>query len=314
MNFLKGTLLPASEGLGIVTDVQETFGTLDLGGASTQIAFFVPSQDISEGLYKLQIGSQKQWNVYAKSFLTFGVHSARLRHCHLLADAAVQRLKPNYIKQRNATHTLLAQAAQAVRAVTTERAGGKRALLPLPAAPQQQAQQKAADYSNVVNYCFHAGYSEIATDSSGKATIELMGPELPLADQLARCIDSIRPLMEIEFDAFCMNIHHGDCSIAGSYQPPLPKGRHGHFIGTSTYALPWRFLMLPDTAPLDLVASKASAICQMNFNDILFYYETNRLSMGDADVGTSIPYFCFLTSYILVLLQGERTRKCNDCL
>lgn len=53
-------------------------GTLDLGGASTQIAFFVPSLDIQEGLFKLQLGGQKQWNVYTKSFLQFGIVSARL--------------------------------------------------------------------------------------------------------------------------------------------------------------------------------------------------------------------------------------------
>ena len=50
----------------------DTFGTVDLGGSSAQIAFFVPSQDISEGLFKFQLGGQKHWNVYTKSFLQFG--------------------------------------------------------------------------------------------------------------------------------------------------------------------------------------------------------------------------------------------------
>lgn len=51
-----------------------------VGGSSTQIAFFAPDQDILDGLFKLQIGSQKHWNVYAKSFLEFGINSARNRH------------------------------------------------------------------------------------------------------------------------------------------------------------------------------------------------------------------------------------------
>jgi Golgi nucleoside diphosphatase len=63
INFLMGTLLPASQGTGEARPINGTYGTLDLGGSSSQIAFFVPSQDISEGLFKLQIGSQKHWNV-----------------------------------------------------------------------------------------------------------------------------------------------------------------------------------------------------------------------------------------------------------
>ena len=36
--------------------------------------------DISENLFRLQIGGQKHWNVYTKSFLSFGHNSARERH------------------------------------------------------------------------------------------------------------------------------------------------------------------------------------------------------------------------------------------
>jgi hypothetical protein len=81
-----GTLLPASQGAGVVTGINSTYGTVDLGGASTQIAYFLPSQDILEGLYKFQIGNQKIWNVYTKSFLSFGVVSARQRHITELVD------------------------------------------------------------------------------------------------------------------------------------------------------------------------------------------------------------------------------------
>ena len=48
-NFLMGNLLPASQGTGSVVDMDlnTSYGTLDLGGSSTQIAFFVPSQELS---------------------------------------------------------------------------------------------------------------------------------------------------------------------------------------------------------------------------------------------------------------------------
>jgi hypothetical protein len=48
--------------------------------------------DVSEGLFNLQIGGQKHWNVYAKSFLSFGQNSARLRHLTSVADAAVAKM------------------------------------------------------------------------------------------------------------------------------------------------------------------------------------------------------------------------------
>jgi hypothetical protein len=84
-NFLMGTLLPAtSGGFGAAIPTNATYGTLDLGGASTQISYFVPSQDISEGLFKLQIGSQRHWNIYAVSYLQFGIVSARLRYINAL--------------------------------------------------------------------------------------------------------------------------------------------------------------------------------------------------------------------------------------
>ena len=51
VNFLFGTLLPSSSGSpyvsnGAINGFNGTYGTVDLGGASTQIAFFVPSQVI----------------------------------------------------------------------------------------------------------------------------------------------------------------------------------------------------------------------------------------------------------------------------
>jgi Golgi nucleoside diphosphatase len=45
INFLKGDLLSESKGVGPATGGKEgTFGTLDLGGASSQIAFYVKNQ------------------------------------------------------------------------------------------------------------------------------------------------------------------------------------------------------------------------------------------------------------------------------
>lgn len=37
-------------------DATSSVGAIDLGGASTQIAFYVPQQDILADMFKLQIG------------------------------------------------------------------------------------------------------------------------------------------------------------------------------------------------------------------------------------------------------------------
>jgi len=76
INFLMGTLLNNTQGIGTVTGVNKTFGALDMGGASTQISFFEPSEDIMSNLFKMQLGASKHWNVYAHSFLYFGVNLA----------------------------------------------------------------------------------------------------------------------------------------------------------------------------------------------------------------------------------------------
>eukprot|EP00904_Undaria_pinnatifida_P011382 jgi/Undpi1/7374/HiC_scaffold_22.g09847.m1 len=89
VNFLHGELLAQSEGAGTAdSSANMTVGTLDLGGASTQISFFKSDQDILANLFKLQIGGQKHWNVYTHSFLQFGLNSARLRmHTNVAEEA-----------------------------------------------------------------------------------------------------------------------------------------------------------------------------------------------------------------------------------
>ena len=79
INFLMGTLLNNTVGEGTVTGVNRTYGALDMGGASTQISFYEPNDDIMSNLFKMQLGASKHWNVYAHSFLYFGNELARER-------------------------------------------------------------------------------------------------------------------------------------------------------------------------------------------------------------------------------------------
>ncbi len=258
-NFLLGTLLPNSIGIGEVQHVNSTFGTLDLGGASTQIAFYVPSQNMLEGLYKLQIGL-KQWNVYTKSFLQFGMVSARLRHLTTLADAAVNARGKDNSRQLSIT-----------------------------------------------NYCFQAGYSEFVIDSSGKYSVLISGPINSDLDQLSKCRASIYPLLNKDLDSFCNVVYHGDCSLAGAYQPPIPDGQHGHFMGQSSYKYPWLVLLLPQTATLAEFQIRAEGICKFSYNEMLEYYDANNLNnvLSGEKVADLMPHYCFMVGYVLTLLEGS---------
>ena len=49
---------------------------LEMGGASTQIAFFENSRDLMANLFKLQVGASRHMNVYAHSYLYVGINGA----------------------------------------------------------------------------------------------------------------------------------------------------------------------------------------------------------------------------------------------
>jgi len=247
MNFLLGNLLTASEGIGEAF-TNNSIGTLDLGGSSTQIAFFVPTQDISEGLYKLQIGGNKHWNVYTKSFLQFGVVSARKRHLGLLVDSTTSR--------------------------------------------------------RVEAPCFHSGYKEsVAQTIAGGKTVDVNGPSSAKSDQFRHCYDSLLPLMEKDANSYCNIVYHGECSIGGAYQPALPTGRNGNFFGTSSYKFTWKILMLPQTASLELWEQRATDICSMSFTEVASYAVLNNITLADAKLSDMLPYFCFISTYPLVLVK-----------
>lgn len=272
-NFLMGTLIPSSEGLGIVhdKDLNSTFGTVDLGGSSTQIAFFVPSQDILEGLYPLQLGGQKRWNVYTKSFLKFGIESARKRHQQGLVEYYKEQLK----------------------------------------SPNQLGSNPV-----VVNPCFPMGYSEMLFDVATQVYFTLTGPISLTSEQYFECRQSIFPLLETQYGAFCKEVFHDQCSISGAYQPSLPNGKHGNFIGTSSYLYSWKFLQMPTTAPLTLFEEKSISICQQNYSYLQRYFKENFYQTDDDYVKLFgyLPYYCFLSAYSATLLEDGYHFQKNQTL
>mmetsp|Transcript_32082 Transcript_32082/g.78140 ORF Transcript_32082/g.78140 Transcript_32082/m.78140 type:complete len:732 (+) Transcript_32082:86-2281(+) len=75
VNFALDTLIKDSE-KHLFVDPKLTYGMVEMGGASTQIAFFENSQDLMANLFKLQLGATRHWNVYVHSYLYVGINGA----------------------------------------------------------------------------------------------------------------------------------------------------------------------------------------------------------------------------------------------
>lgn len=323
MNFLKGNLIPASQGMGQVTQshANGSFGTLDLGGSSTQIAFFLPSEDYMEGLYKLQIGGQKHWNVYTKSFLQFGINSARKRMFRLLATNAVAAIALAH--NNHDTKTL-----EEYNYYEEEHHGDKESadsmdkhliVSGIPVLPDGH------HHISIRNPCFHQGWAENVTqivldESNAKASTVNMTVRGPVAQefgknvQLNLCLQELRPLMEKDANAYCNVVYHGECSIGGAYQPALPTGNFRHFFATSSYQLPWTLLRLPENVTLEFMAERAGEICAMTLDQTSDYVAQWGLAEKEAKLGALNQYFCFMASYTLVLLQDGYGFKPQDTI
>lgn len=222
-----GTLLPGtSGGFGAAIPTNATYGTLDLGGASTQISFFIPSQDISEGLFKLQIGSQRHWNIYAVSYLQFGIVSARLRYINALitnqlsgngdsslgSDKHEDEHDDKHKDEHDDKHEenskvtiyfdfknnkIIINIFYYCKADHSKHRG---------LSSRESAKCSKSKPCNAVTSCFFSGYKESAQYDNQNGTrysFKVSGPEKSSTEQLRECIDSVRPLMEKSINSFC---------------------------------------------------------------------------------------------------------------
>lgn len=79
------------------SDSQETYGALDLGGASTQITFVPQNQTIESpqnALYFRLYG--KNYNVYTQSFLCYGKDQALLQKLAKDIRASITESRPAF--------------------------------------------------------------------------------------------------------------------------------------------------------------------------------------------------------------------------
>lgn len=233
VNFLMGGLVGESIGAGTVVNPKKTHGALDLGGSSTQISFYEPNQDIMANLFKLQIGQAKHWNVYAHSFLFYGMNEAMDRFEARLAhgQGAKKRLAEGIYNPC------------------------------LPGGSNKSIRTNIHFTSEgVETWEYNSTYP--SGDGSYQATL-LNADE---RGNPTECMELTKKLLHLEENGFCNFAHKGDCSLAGRYQPELPEDVE--FIGFSNYFDVWNFLKLHERATIDELEQATITICNMTLEEL----------------------------------------------
>mmetsp|Transcript_5290 Transcript_5290/g.10446 ORF Transcript_5290/g.10446 Transcript_5290/m.10446 type:complete len:645 (-) Transcript_5290:43-1977(-) len=277
VNFVKGTLLRNSEGTGSVLNPGRSYGVLEMGGASTQIAFFQPNGDVMANLFKLQIGSSKHWNVYAHSFLYFGINGAFERlNARLIVNAA---MTSNQTNSRTlgvynpclpgGSHYLFTSRVKMLPDYT---------LIPLSSPTDRSVLEVDM-------------YSELMSNDNAKG-------------DPAMCEEMVYRLLRKEANAWCNFAHDRDCSFAGIYQPPLPLGSHDfkEFIVSSNFVDVFSFLQLGNTSDLASVRQAARSICYMSLYELQVYNSKLPHSISDVD---DLVQYCFRATFVAsFLIEG----------
>lgn len=199
MNFVKGTLIPNSEGTGSVRRANLTYGVLEMGGASTQIGFFEPEGDVMANLFKLQIGAAKHWNVYCHSFLYFGVNGAFDRlNAQLYMEAITAHGNSTALPPPDLYNPCLPGGAQYI---FTSRVHFQPNGTLLPLSSPGDPSILEADL-----------YSAMMRNSNSHGDFD-------------QCMRRVQQLLMFDANSWCNFAHDRDCSFAGIYQ--VQSSRYG---------------------------------------------------------------------------------------
>lgn len=232
-NFVLGSLLKSSEGSGTVMNPELTYGTVELGGASSQIAFYQSNEDIMSNLFKLQIGQGKHWNVYAHSFLYFGINEAWNR-----MGAYVSTISNETIVLSKVQNPCLVGDAK-------------------------------VDFESTIY--FIDGHESFQADKNGKPlSCKTTLVNDASRGSYDGCSAIVKSLMNKRYNTWCNFEHHGDCSFTGVYQPQLPQQSQtfGEFIAFSGFYDVFSFLHLPNRSTLRALQNATMHLCSMNSSEL----------------------------------------------
>jgi GDA1/CD39 (nucleoside phosphatase) family len=289
VNFLLGDLVEQSEGAGTVVNPRTTHGALDLGGASTQISFYEPAEDIMSNLFKFQLGQAKHWNIYAHSFLMYGMNEAIDRfHASLIANRTLDErmiqgvynpcLPVGGPSQRHDVRTNIHFTAEGV---------------------------ETWDYQEGLYPSGDGYFQAVLVNDRTEPDVDL-------------CFEYAGRLLHREQNHWCNFAHKGDCSFAGIYQPALPRqsnddgnGNFGEFVAFSNYYHIWQFLHLPERATIAQLEAATRHVCSLSHQELIEFIA--GVDIGDNDDGSAeLDSYCFRSAYAYHLLHRGYGFTHND--
>jgi Golgi nucleoside diphosphatase len=276
INFAMGNLVEQSEGAGTVINPKLTYGALDMGGASTQIAFYEPDEDIMANLFKLQIGQAKHWNLYAHSFLFFGLNEARNRF----------------------QAKLVAKADMKTRLII----GVQNPCLP-------------GGSSEQVRLSIHIDDNGLETFDPGigvsqNAFYQAMLKNDEQTGNFKDCLAHTNEILNLEANSWCNFAHQGECSFNGvsmPYLPPQSEDGNGEFLAFSNYHHIWDFLGLNRRASMQELYDATNKICSVSRNELV-EYNKNHANVPDEEIND----YCFRSSYAYNILSNGYGFKRDD--
>jgi len=265
INFVMGNLVQESEGAGTVLNPKRTYGALDMGGASTQISFYEPNEDIMANLFKLQIGQGKHWNLYAHSFLYFGLNEAR------------NRFESKLVSGKN-DHERLVSGIQ-----DPCLPGGSRKEVRLSIHHNEKGQETWENQFDSLSGDYQAVLKNDADTGDFGA-----------------CLNYTLGLLHLEANTWCDFAHRGECAFNGVAMSQIPRqSEHfGEFLAFSNYYHVWDFLGLKEKSSLQELHDATEMICSMNKAEI-FAFNQNH---GKAEDG-EVEDFCFRSAYAFNMLR-----------
>jgi hypothetical protein len=275
VNLLLGNLMSNSEGVGEAYGGKiQTYGALDMGGASTQISFYQPQGDVMSNLFKLQIGQGKHWNVYAHSHLMYGMNMAESRRkARLVSDTtAKERLQDGVYDP-------------------CLPGGGK----------------KTIEFKSLIHVddngleTWNATVDDFASASSsadpGLYHAVLVNNEK--TGDWDQCKELARELFNKESNDWCNFSHRGSCSFAGVYQPERPPPEL-EFYAFSNYFHVWQFLQLESRSSIAQLEAKGREVCSQSWDDLVQYNEGNQQNIFTEE---ELKTYCFRAAYVHEILS-----------
>lgn len=271
INFAMGNLVEESEGMGTVVSPKLSYGALDLGGASTQISFYEPNEDIMANLFKLQIGQGKHWNLYAHSFLYYGINEARNRlHAYILEGKGV-----------------------------TERLVDGVHNPCLPGGSRQNVR-----LSIYIDSVGDETWEHIGDESQNEFYVAILKNDDDKGDFDA-CMAYAKSILHLDKNKWCDFAHRDECAINSIYMPELPKqsDNFGEFLAFSNYYEVFSFLGLPERASIGQLRDATKLVCSMSKEEIFEFNKPHNKAHAKADKD-DVEDYCFRASYAFQLLHN----------